>query len=309
MSTQYHLSFALGSGGARGLAHAGVLAALEEGGIRPDLVVGTSMGAIVGALYAQDPDPLKVWPRLKAYVGTEEFASYWAPFVPRDDAEGRDPQKRLVDIFDYMQRKMIAMKTVTTSSQQDASKLRHPLASLFGPVSFSDLQINFAAVALDLVSGNKVTFTEGPLVDGLYASSAIPSVFPPVKKDGQLLCDGGGPFRVPVEACHELGADIVVAIDIPAFEETQFSTGLDMIMRSNTVARQRLNRYVCATADFVIRPEVTEYHWADFGAGEACHERGYEAGQKALPQLKALLRERAGFKYRSKKVAKKFLRL
>jgi len=160
MSAQNRLGIALGSGGARGLAHAGVLAALEEGGIRPDLVVGTSMGAIVGALYAQDPDPLKVWPRLKAYVGTEEFASYWAPFVPRDETEANDPQSRLVGLFDYMQRKMIAVKTVTTAAQQDESKLRHPLASLFGPVSFTDLEIEFAAVSLDLVSGEMVTFTE-----------------------------------------------------------------------------------------------------------------------------------------------------
>ncbi len=309
MSTPYHLSFALGSGGARGLAHAGVLAALEEGGIRPDLVVGTSMGAIVGALYAQDPDPTKVWRRLKAYVGTDEFASYWAPFVPRDSTEASDPQSRLVGIFDYMQRKMIAVKTVTTMSQQDGSKLRHPLASLFGPVSFSDLQIPFAAVSLDLISGHKVIFTEGNLVEGLYASSAIPSIFPPLIEGDQILCDGGGPFRVPVDACFELGADIVVAIDIPAFEETEFSTGLDMIMRSNTIARQRLNRFVCARADLVITPEVTEFHWADFAAGEACIERGYEAGQKALPQLKELLQWRSSLRFRAKMATKKLLRM
>ena len=303
------IGVALGSGGARGLAHAGVLEALEEAGIRPDLIAGTSMGSIVGGLYAQDADPARVWTRLEAYVGNEDFASYWAPFVPRDDKEARDPQSRLAGIFDYMQRKMIAVKTVTQASMQSDSKLRDPLLELFGPVRFEELKIPFAAVALDLVSGRKVVYTTGPLVNGIYASSAIPAVFPPVTENGMIICDGGGPFRVPVEACQDLGADVVIAIDIPAFEETRFATGLDMILRSNTIARQRLNLLVCAQADFVIRPAVTEFHWADFGAGEACRARGYAATREALPALQKLLRQRQSAGYRLKKAVRRVLRV
>ncbi len=308
MSTELKIGLALGSGGARGLAHAGVLEALQEANIRIRLVAGTSMGSIVGGLYAHNPDPEKVWQRLQSYVGNEEFASYWAPFVPRDDNEAKDPQARLAGVFDFMQRKMIAVKTVTRPYMQDDKKLREPLASLFGPISFSDLEIPMAAVALDLVSGRSVVFTEGPVVDGIYASSAIPSVFPPLRKDGQIICDGGGPFRVPVEACQDLGADFVIAVDIPAFEETSFSTGLDMILRSNTVARQRLNRFVCASADFIIRPDVTEFHWADFGSGEACRARGYKEARDRMPELKRLLRERRSLGYKMRRSFGRFLR-
>jgi len=303
------IGLALGSGGARGLAHAGVLQALEEAGIRPHLVAGTSMGSIVGGLYAQDPDPAKVWRRLEAYVSNDEFTSYWAPFVPKDEHEARSPQARLTGVFDFMQRKMIAVKTVTLAATHDANSLRGPLAELFGPVGFEELTIPLAAVALDLVSGNMVVYTKGPVIDGIYASSAIPSVFPPVTTDGRMICDGGGPFRVPVEACRDLGADIVIAVDIPAYEETSFSTGLDMILRSNTVARQRLNRFICTDADFVIRPAVTEFHWADFSAGEACRQRGYEAGCAAIPDLKRLLRWRRSLPYKMKMVASRALRM
>ncbi len=303
------IALALGSGGARGFAHVGVLQALEEAGIRPHLVAGTSMGAIVGGLYAQDPDPAKVWRRLEAYVSNEDFASYWAPFVPRDEAEAKDPQSRLSGIFDFMQRKMIAVKTVTQAYQQDESRLRGPLAKLFGPVGFEELTIPMAAVALDLISGDKVVYTTGPVVDGLYASSAIPSVFPPVATDGRMICDGGGPFRVPVDTCRDLGADFVIAVDIPAFEETSFSTGLDMILRSNTIARQRLNRFVCAQADFVIRPAVTEFHWADFSAGEACRARGYAAGREVVDELTKLLRWRGSLPYRLKCQTRRLLRM
>ena len=309
MSGSQTIGLALGSGGARGFAHAGVLQALEEAGIRPHLVAGTSMGAIVGGLYAQDPDPAKVWRRLEAYVSNEEFASYWAPFVPRDDTEATDPQSRLSGIFDFMQRKMIAVKTVTKAYQQDESRLRGPLARLFGPVGFEELTIPLAAVALDLISGDKVVYTTGPVVDGIYASSAIPSVFPPVTTDGRMICDGGGPFRVPVEACRDLGANFVIAVDIPAYEETGFSTGLDMILRSNTIARQRLNRFDCAQADFVIRPAVTEFHWADFSAGKACRDRGYAAGLEVVDELKKLLHWRRGIPYRLKVQAHRLLRM
>jgi NTE family protein len=305
------IGLALGSGGARGLAHAGVLDALGEAGIRPDLVVGTSMGAIVGGLFAQDPTPSSVWSRLESYVGNEEFASYWAPFVPRNELEARDPQHRLAGIHDFMQRKMIAVKTVTRPWIQDESRLRGPLEELFGTVDFGDLQVPFASVALDLVSGNSVLFREGPLVDGIYASSAIPAVFPPLERDGMVICDGGGPFRVPVEACRDLGADFVIAVDIPAFEDTRFATGLDMVLRSNTIARQRLNRFVCAMADCVIRPDVTQFHWADFQAGEACRARGYLAARAALPDLVDELKRRgdAGLGNRARRAVKDLLRM
>ena len=303
------IGLALGSGGARGLAHAGVLEALHEARIDIDLIAGTSMGSIVGGLYAQTPDPARVWQRLEDYVNNEEFASYWAHLVPKNEQEARSPQARLAGIFDFMQRKMIAVKTVTQQSMQSDAKLRGPLAELFGPVSFDALQIPLAAVALDLISGDKVVYTEGPVVDGIYASSAIPAVFPPVERDGMMICDGGGPFRVPVEACEDLGADFVIAVDIPAFEETTFSTGLDMILRSNTVARQRLNQYVCAKADFVIRPRVTEFHWADFAAGDACRTRGYTATRDVLPELLRLLRWRRSLPYKAKKFTQRLLRM
>jgi NTE family protein len=309
MASDIRIGLALGSGGARGLAHAGVLAALEEAGIRPHLVAGTSMGSIVGGLYAQDPDPERVWQRLGAYVGNEEFASYWAPFVPRNEEEENDPQGRLSGVFDFMQRKMIAVKTVTQMWQQNEEKLRGPLAELFGPVGFEDLTIPFAAVALDLISGEKVVYSKGPLLEGIYASSSIPSIFPPIEKDGRMIVDGGGPFRVPVDACRDLGADLVIAVDIPAFEETSFGTGLDLILRSNTIARQRLNEFVCASADYVIRPDVTDFHWADFAAGEECRQRGLEAGRAALPEMVEMIRWRKSLAYRMKQVARRMLQM
>ncbi len=293
MSRTLRIGLALGSGGARGLAHVGVLEALTEAGIRAEMVSGTSMGAIVGGLYAENPDPTIVWEKLLCYVNDDAFASSWSAFVPRESGgENADQGGRLAGIFDFMQRKLVAVKTVTRFYQQSADRLREPLENLFGTETFEELELPLATVALDLIGGESVVTSSGSLVDGLYGSCAIPAIFPPIEQNDMMICDGGGPFRLPVEACRGLGADFVIGVDIPAFEETKFSTGLDMILRSNTVARQRLNRFVCQTADLIIRPEVTEFHWADFGAGEACRARGYAAARDALPTLRELLRQR-----------------
>jgi NTE family protein len=290
------IGLALGSGGARGLAHAGVLRGLHDAGVRIDVVAGTSMGAIVGALYADEPDPRRVWQRLDSYVSDSEFADYWAAFVPRRDGDDRDEREESrpwTGLFDFMHRGRIAVRTVATRSAEDRDRLAGPLGRLFdGVASFADLDLPFAAVALDLVSGAMVVYDDGDLIDGLYASCAIPGVFPPVEQDGKVICDGGGPFRVPVEACRALGADFVIAVDIPGFLEPRLRTGFDLGMRSNAIARDRLNEYVCASADAVIRPRVDRFHWADFKSGAEISAIGETATRDILPTLRRRYRLR-----------------
>ena len=280
------IGLALGSGGARGLAHCGVLAALTEAGLPIGAVAGTSMGALVGALYARDPDPARVWRSLHAYIEDREFVDSWAGFAPRrediDHANGRPWD----GLFDFMHRGRVAVRTMATRSAEPREKLAGPLARLFdGARTFADLRLPFAAVAVDLAAGDMVLFDRGPLLEGLYASCAIPGVFPPVERDGQIIADGGGPYRVPVEAARALGAGFVVAVDIPSFQEPRLRTGFDLGMRSNVIARDRLNELVCATADAVIRPPVEHFHWADFRSGEAIRDLGYQAARAALPDL------------------------
>jgi NTE family protein len=300
MGKKIKIGLALGSGGARGMAHAGVLEVLEEAGIELAAITGTSMGAIIGGLYAEYPNAAVTWKRLLHYVTDEEFTSSWSAFVSRESAsnEEADSLGRFHDLWDFMQRKLMAIKTVTRPSLQDQHRLRSPLTNLFKARTFADLKIPFATVAIDLISGRKVVFDTGSLIDGIYASSAIPAIFPPLDRNGMMISDGGAPYRVPVQVCRDLGADFVIAVDIPAFLETKFTSGLDLILRSNTIARQRLNNFVMATADLVIRPDVDDVHWADFRAGEVCRARGIEAGREALPKLEALVRRRRSWSYR-----------
>lgn len=290
------IGLALGSGGARGLAHAGVLQALEEADLRPTVVTGTSMGAIVGGLYAETRDADESWRRLERFARDPEFLDAWAPFIPK--GTGQDEEGgRFHDLMDGLQKKIMAVKTVTRPSLVDAERLRHPLAQMFRARSFAHLQLPFAAVGVDLYSGDRVLFREGDLIDAIYGSSAIPGVFPPLERGEQLIVDGGAPYRVPVDTCRELGADLVVAVDIPSFEPSRarYRTGLEMILRCDAIARQRLDEMVISTADVVVSPMVGEFHWSDFRNSEDCRRRGYEAAREALPRLREKIAADAGW--------------
>jgi NTE family protein len=296
------LGLALGSGGARGLAHAGVLQALDETGLQPQVIAGTSMGALVGGLYAETVDAAETWRRLAIFAEDEEFQETWAPFIPK----GSGPEEahgRLADLIDAVHKKVLAVKTVTRPSLVDAQRLRRPLETLFTARDFSGLQLPFVALGVDLQHGTRVAFREGDLLDAVYASAAIPGVFPPLQRGASQIVDGGAPFRVPIDACRELGATLVIAVDIPAFdsEVKQYRTGLEMMLRTDAIARLRLNELQLAQADLVISPDVSDYHWADFRCAEDCREQGYLAGRAAIPELRRMLAEPASLWSRLKR--------
>jgi NTE family protein len=294
------LGLALGSGGARGLAHQGVLAVLEEEGLRPYCISGTSMGAIIGALYCELGDTKRLAERLAIYTEDAEFKRCWEPFVEDDEQVARG---RLSEFRRSIQRRILSFKTFTTPAQQKAELLLEPLRKLFEVESIEDLQIPFACVAMDLISGEPRFFYQGFLVSAIYASGAIPGVFPPLPLGGQLLIDGGGPYRVPIGLARRLGGEFILAIDIPSFspDRDEFKTGLDVMMRSDTIARQRLNHIVLKEADFVVRPEVGHFHWANFGAVERIQEAGAEAMRAALPRLRKRLRKHEGLGFKLKR--------
>ncbi len=299
MSNQPVIGIALGSGGSRGLAHAGVLAALEDSGLCPSIITGSSMGALVGGLYAEVGEAEETWHRLTAFAKDPEFLETWTHFIAK--GSGEEEQLSLMQgLYDTVMRKFLTIKTFTRPALADESRLRHPLEQMFRTRDFTSLKIPFAAVAVDLISGQKVIYREGDLIDAVYASSAIPGVFPPVVREGKFIVDGGVLFRIPIRTCREMGADFVIAVDLPAFEpeKTEWNTGMEIMMRADTLAKLRLNDYVLQEADLVISPDVSAYHWADFRRADDCYDRGFEAGMAAIPALRDLIARRYGWRAR-----------
>jgi len=128
----------------------------------------------------------------------------------------------------------------------------------------------------------------------VYASSAIEGIFPPLKKGDRLLADGGPTSQVPVEAAKKLGAEIVLAVDLPKEikPEREFKSGLDLILRAEAIALDKLKRMTLRYADVVITPEVRSIHWANFTKVEECIARGEKATERKLPQIRELLEEK-----------------
>ncbi len=174
------IGLALGAGSARGWAHIGVLRALTEAGIVPDVVCGCSSGAMVGAAYANgDIDELEEW-------------------------VSRMTWKQVVGLLDLS----------FSGGLLNRDKLFAFFESHFIGKDFSELSVPFACVATELATGREVWLRDGPLSTALRATSALPGLFPPVNRDGRLLVDGGLVDPVPVSLCRALGAHIVIAVDL-----------------------------------------------------------------------------------------------
>ena len=173
------LGFALGSGGSRGVAHIGFLQAMEEEGIKPDYIAGCSMGSVVGAAYARG-------------LSIEEMRHALQKL-------------RLLDLIP---------PTKMRGGFFDPEKIKKILIRYMGDPSFSMLKIPFRCIATDMVTQEIVEFSEGKVLDGVMASSCIPAVFKPVEMGDKRLIDGGVLERVPYRQVKEMGADVVVGIDV-----------------------------------------------------------------------------------------------
>jgi len=180
-SDKARIGYALGGGGARGLAHIGVMKVLEEHGIYPDVIAGTSMGALVGALYASG---------LRA--GDIERAL-------------RLDLRRLA---------MLADVTWSLSGLVKGKRVTAALESFLGDLTFADLKIPFACVATDIVNGHQIIMRSGPVITAVRASISVPGLFTPVKVRGRYLVDGGLVNMVPVSTCRDMGAEYVVGVNV-----------------------------------------------------------------------------------------------
>ena len=251
------VALVLGGGAARGFAHVGVIRALEQEKIPIDLIVGTSVGSLIGALYAHE---------------LNSFELEWTAFTLEKD-----------DLLDYtfMSAGMGPIK---------GERLEAFVNKKIPVVNIESLKIPFAAVATDLNRGTRVVLDRGPLARAIRASCAIPGVFQPVEHQGRLLVDGGTVDNLPVAVAREKGADIVIAVDISQNVTNYNITNLvDVtlqavhIMFSENVNQRRRD------ADVLISPAVGSVAMMDFTQKKRVMQAGIEAGQQAAPAIRAAI--------------------
>jgi NTE family protein len=249
------IGLALGGGAAKGFAHIGAIKMLEANGIRADVVAGTSAGSVVGALYASGMDPFRIQERALAL----------------DESKLRD-----VRLFG--------------GGLVQGQALQDYLNAEIGGVPIERMEKPFAAVATRLDTGDRVVFVRGNAGQAVRASSSVPGVFEPARIGKYSYVDGGVVSPVPVDAARQLGADVVIAIDISSKATGTTPTGMaGIVNQSITIMGQTLGRQELARADVVIRPDVNDIGPVSFEQRHAAILEGERAALAAIPAIRAKL--------------------
>ncbi len=290
------IGIALGGGSSKGMAHIGVLEVLEEEGIKLSCVGGTSIGALVGAIYAAEPDAARLRERARALLESDAFSAIGFEFFVSKDETAPNLFRRVTD---FIKKRYILGKAVVRPSLVDGDKIVSLITASLPDVEIEELKLPFACVALDLVTGEDVVFTSGPLIPAVLASVSIPGLFPCLESNGRVLVDGAATASIPVDAVRKLGADVVIAVDLLDALSGDFnrSSGLDINFRVDDIVKRRLNLMRVRSADVIVRPKVGSIHWADFDRLDFCVERGREATLESLSLLREKLRPRKRFRF------------
>ncbi len=248
-------ALALGGGAALGYAHLGVIQVLEEEGLRPDLVIGTSMGSIVGG--------------------------YYCAGVPFD---GIIKEANRLNIFNLIDWKVGRLGFF------EWKKVRRRMKPLLGELEFADVNPRLLCVATDLKSGEKVVVGDGPLIDGMLASATIPGLYRPVEWQGRLLVDGGLVDEVPVYTAREAGADVVIAVDVshPLLDE-ELKGPFDAMRQAYFIIQMHNVDQRNELADLMIRPDLQGLDFHRFGEVDDAVERGRQAARQSLAEIRAIL--------------------
>ncbi len=285
----FRVGLALGGGAARGLAHIGVLKVLEEEQIPVDLVVGTSIGALVGGVYATTRSAAATERRFLDFIFSKQFKRSKFDFLK----ESRDAHPGLFYNFISLVKKGIFYSfSMAKTSWISAEHFEHNINSLLDDVNIEQTALPFTTVAADIVNGQEVLVRSGSLRRAVSASSAVPGLLPPVNLKGRHLIDGGWVHKVPVIPALRVGADLVIGVDVSKeIQDTDgFKNGLNIMVRANAIRSDALKHMQCRFADVIIEPDVDHIHWADFSAIVECIRLGAEATRERLADIRRHLK-------------------
>lgn len=249
------IGLALGGGAARGFAHIGVIQALEEAGIRPHLVVGTSAGSLVAALYASGKNGREL-ATLAEGMNQSVIADWGVPIFGRGALRGQA-------LSDYMN-KAVNNRTIES------------------------MPMPLGIVATNLRTGEGILFQRGNVGTAVRASSSVPAVFQPVKIGAQEYVDGGLVAPVPVEYARKMGANVVIGVDISSPPEDGATDGtFSILMQTFSIMGKSINRHELNMADVVVRPNLAGLKSTDFSNKQRSIDAGRAAMRAVIPKLKA----------------------
>ena len=251
------IALVLGGGAARGLAHVGVIRVLEQEKIPISMIVGTSVGSLIGALYASDPNSLNL---------------EWLAFSIEKE-----------DIFDYS-------VVYSKMGPVQGDRLEKFVQTKAKVKNLEQMKIPFFPVATDLNTGQTWVFEKGSVARAVRASSSIPGIFQPVEINGRTYVDGGVTDNLPVDIARAKGSDIILAVNIQKkIDNPQINSLIDVILQSINIMGRELVLYKCRQYDVLIEPPVGDVGLTDFSQKKRLMEAGIQAARQALPKIRKLM--------------------
>lgn len=251
------VALVLGGGAARGFAHVGVLRVLEQEKIPIHMIIGTSVGSLIGAIYASNPN---------------SFDLEWTSFELEKD-----------DLFDFS---ILSSATGPVKGE----KLEKFITKKISAKNIEQLKVPFYAVAADLNTGEPVIFGSGPISKAIRASCSIPGVFTPLSYNNRQLIDGGVLGNIAPEVARQNGANLIIAVSIDkSTQNKDTDTIVGITLQAIAIMSSKIDSYKAKEADVLISPEVGDVGTMDFTQKKRCMEAGIAAAQKALPEIKRRL--------------------
>ncbi len=278
------ICLALGQGGARCVAHIGVLQIFQEHGICIKKIAGTSAGAIVGAVFSETQDAFETEERFRTLLKSDAYEKSGLNNLKDHSVNGVSFWEQITTRI-----KGIIALNIAQSKLGVLQNLNFKacLRILIHGNNFSQLQIPFSAMATDLITGYSVEITSGDIIIALNASAAIPGFFPPVPWNDHLLVDGAVCCPVPVEHCRLHERDVTVAVHVPAAINPDYKpeNALDLMVRAEEINMRNLDQVKSSRADIKIFPETKDVAWNELHRLEEMVAAGRAAGKKALPEV------------------------
>jgi len=282
------LGIALGGGGARGLAHIGVLKVLDREGIKIHGITGCSMGSIVGALYAYFGNAVEMEKFIINVIQNTDFKKLG--LSDADNSKSDRDESYFNALFDFIKIRYKAIKSLSQLSFFD-EETAEAMFDVFPDVPIETFKTKFSAIATDLITGEETLFNRGSLRHIVKASSAIPGIFPPVRIENKLLVDGSVSESIPAVHLKKLGADRILAIDVSrCLSAADIPENIfEVLFRSGDITSFHLSQERLKVADLILRPKVKQLAWSDFDRTKKIIVAGERVAQTYIKEIKELV--------------------